>query len=361
MVAMHNLFHSHSISTLCVRMPNWLGDAVMALPALAMLRARHPSITIISLATSSITKLLQHNPSIDKHITFSSKQERPAVIQQLRDAKCDLGILFTNSFSSALWLYQAGIPLRVGYAMHYRSPLLTHAIAYPKTHATQHLVTTYKQLLHSVGIADLEIAPHIFVSSQEKAQAIQLLQQSSIYENHTIIGINPTAAYGAAKCWPIESFKQLTKKLISYPHIRVLFFGDTHGKATIDEICKGLPPRVVNLAGKTSLRELIALIAECHLFITNDSGPMHIAAAVKTPLLAIFGSTNSQATGPYGEGSILRKEVACSPCYLRSCPIDFRCMNTITTQEVFHEAASILHRHNHPFMHPSDTSICHAE
>ncbi|MFN0064670.1 MAG: glycosyltransferase family 9 protein, partial [Chlamydiales bacterium] len=147
----------------------------------------------------------------------------------------------------------------------------------------------------------------------------------------------PTAAFGPAKCWLPERFREVAKRLTDNPENHVLFFGDKAGAAQVAAISEGISPHVHNLSNKTSLRELIALIASCDHFLTNDSGPMHLAAALAVPLLALFGSTNEISTGPYLHGKTLHKHVSCSPCYRRTCPIDFRCMKQISVEEVMSE------------------------
>ena len=152
-----------------------------------------------------------------------------------------------------------------------------------------------------------------------------------------ILGINTQAAYGPAKCWIPERFRTVAEHFSTKGS--VLFFGDDKGKEEIEKICSGLP--VHNLAGKTSLPELISHIAACDFFLTNDSGPMHIAAACQTKLVALFGSTNDVATGPYKFGTVVHKRVACSPCYRRVCPIDFPCMREISTAEVIEKLENL--------------------
>jgi heptosyltransferase-2 len=122
----------------------------------------------------------------------------------------------------------------------------------------------------------------------------------------------------------------------------VFYFGDMQGAPVVNEICENMPPRVLNLAGKTSLRELMALIDRCSVFLTNDSGPMHIASALGVPLLALFGSTSPVKTGPYNGGEVVNKRVMCSPCYRRTCPIDFRCMTSISAEEVYQKLGVML-------------------
>ncbi|MCC5832412.1 MAG: lipopolysaccharide heptosyltransferase II [Chlamydiales bacterium] len=324
-----------------IRMPNWLGDAVMATPILADLRVKWPNATITAMCQGGVGSLLIGNPHIDEIFTFSRpneflrRQEKRDLIQRIRQGKYDLGILLPNSFSSAWWFWRGGVKRRIGFASDWRSLLLTKAVAFPESRGKEHLVRTYKRLLAPLGIPLSDTMPELFVTEEEKQAAEQLLRQHRVPEKAKVIGINPGAAYGSAKCWLPDRFRTVIEKLLEDSNIYIVCFGDQEGAPLVHEICEGLPPRVINLAGITSLRELVALIQKCTVFLTNDSGPMHIAAALKTPLVALFGSTNEIATGPYKHGDVIHKHVDCSPCYKRTCPIDFRCMKSIETDEVY--------------------------
>lgn len=325
-----------------IRSPNWLGDAVMATPIFEDVRTKWPQAHITVLCHEPIAALLKSNPFIDEFAIFSrkndcKKKEEKRIIAELKEHAYDIAILLTGSFSSAWMFWRGHIPLRIGYSTHFRRFLLTHPIQVPKNYEKTHLVYTYKALLEPLGISKSQTVPTLFLLDQEKENAKKLLEDHGIFPEHTLIGINPGAAFGSAKCWPADKFLSLTEKLLEDLKIRIIYFGDATSKPIVDEICAKLPQRAINLAGKTNLRELIALIDQCDCFITNDSGPMHVAAALKIPLVAIFGSTNEIKTGPYGSGSVIHKHVPCSPCYLRVCPIDFRCMNSIEVSEVFEQ------------------------
>ncbi len=183
------------------------------------------------------------------------------------------------------------------------------------------------------------------MSDQEFETATELLCLEKINPaEHTIIGINPGAAYGSAKCWLPDRYVEVSKRLLEDPKVRILYFGDFAGASLVRSICDQLPDRVINFAGRTSLRELLALLLHCRVFLTNDSGPMHVASALGVPLVALFGSTSDVRTGPYQNGIVIHKHVECSPCYQRECPIDFRCMNRIETDEVYDAILKQLHR-----------------
>jgi len=322
-------------------MPNWLGDAVMATPILKDVREKWPEASITVMCQGGVGSLLIGNPYLNEIFTFTRpneflrRQEKRDLIERLRQGKYDLGILLPNSFSSAWWLWRGHVKERIGFAADWRRFLLSKALPFPKERGEEHLVTTYKRLLEPLGISISESNPELFVTQEERAAALQLLEQHHVPKAGTVIGINPGAAYGSAKCWLPDRFRKVIEKLLEDPNIYVICFGDQAGASLVHEICEGFSQRVINLAGITSLRELLALIQRCNVFLTNDSGPMHIAAALKTPLVALFGSTNEIATGPYKHGKVIHKHVSCSPCYKRTCPIDFRCMKRIEADEVY--------------------------
>lgn len=329
-----------------VRMPNWLGDFVMATPILTDLRHHWPETKITALCQGSLGSLLQGDKSVDTVISLTRKKgfwNRLWNSDFLKE-KYDLGILLTNSFSSAYFLWRSHIPIRIGYADHFRSLLLTHPVPFPPQKETQHLVITYKHLLEPIGIALSNTDPHLYISSAEKEESLKYLSSLGVCDSDILIGINPGAAYGSAKCWPSERFRALNTYLLKHSRVKLIYFGDSGQTELVREICRDFPSdKVLNLAGKTPLKQFISLIDRCHLFVTNDSGPMHVASALGIPLIALFGSTSSVKTGPYKGGTIIHKHVPCSPCYKRTCPLDFRCMREITAEEVYQTIMAKIH------------------
>lgn len=335
-------------SNIIVRAPNWIGDAVMGTPIFTDLKAHFPNAALTVMCKPSIGTLLQNNPYIDELFIFKrqsgwiSHVHQPDIIEPLQFGKYDLGILLTNSFSSAWWFWRGNVQNRIGYKGNLRNFLLNIALPFPENLENQHQVLTYKMLLQPLNIPISNTLPEVFVSEDELINAKLLLSEFNVTTEHILIGINPGAAYGSAKCWPPNRFKALAKKLVENSNIRVIFFSDQAGAALVNDICSEMPESVINLAAKTSLRELMALIKTCNVFITNDSGPMHIASALGIPLIALFGSTSEIKTGPYNGGKVIHKHVECSPCYKRSCPIDFRCMNQIEVNEVYNETLKLI-------------------
>lgn len=336
-------------SNIIVRMPNWLGDLVMATPVLHDLRHHWPDAKITALC-QGLGAVLEKDPHVDevislkksKGLLFSSFEKEQRSL--LKNNRYDLGVLLTHSFSSAWLFYRIGVSHSIGYATHARSFLLDQPVDFSADKESQHLVTTYKQLLEPLGIPLSSSAPALYLSVEEQLQARQMLEKKGVLSGETVLGINPGAAYGSAKCWLPERFRELALRLMhAYPKLKIVFFGDRSGASLVQKICENLPERVVNLAGQTTLREMMALIQQCSLFLTNDSGPMHVASALNIPLIALFGSTSDTTTGPYRGGIVIHKKVACSPCYRRECPIDFRCMKQITVDEVFNHLENRMH------------------
>lgn len=324
-----------------VRMPNWIGDMVMATPVLSELRKAYPSARITAMCRAPICDLLKEDPEVDelfcfsKTSSFSRRSDKKNIVEKLRHGKYDLGVLLTHSLSSAWWFWQGNVKMRLGYDCNGRHLLLNCPVPLPHNIERQHLVNTYKMLLEPLGIPQSNTPPRLFLADKEVQEARVLLQQHGVTKDSIIVGINPGATYGSAKCWLPDRFRTVTEKLLANPDVFVVFFGDQPSMRLVKQICFGLGTRVINLAGLTSLREVAALISLCNVLLTNDSGPMHIADALGTKTVALFGSTNDIVTGPYRNGVVIHKHVKCSPCYQRTCPIDFRCMKQIEVDEVY--------------------------
>ncbi len=294
---------------LIIRFPNWIGDAVMATPVLSYF----PKVSVI--AKPHIHALLEEHPSVEK--MYSVKEP----LQE----NYDVGLLLTNSFSSAWHLFRQGIPRRIGFKADCRGLLLTDSIPFPENRYTQHLSLTYQHLLQSLGKKNEKMPPRLFVSEKETAWARQRLG------NGPLVGFHTHAAYGPAKCWPKERFQQVAQRLMK-EGIRCVFFG---AKDEAFEVSKYVPKGACDLSGQTTLRELMACLSICDAVISNDSGPMHIADALGTPVFSLFGSTEPKYTAPFSNTSrVLYKKTFCSPCFKRECPIDFRCMRSIQVEDV---------------------------
>lgn len=323
-----------------VRMPNWIGDAVCGTPVLSALREACPDAEITVMCQANVAPLFEHDRSINELFLFHRaatllrRIRDRSIIAKLRTGHYDLGILLTHSFSSAWRFWQGKVKRTIGFSRDFRRFLLDDALPLPKE--KEHIVNTYGRLLSPLGLAIQGMKPKLVVTDDEKKRAWELVKRFDIRPDQTLIGINPGAAYGLAKCWLPKRFRSVAEQLVAAdPSYVVLFFGGDLQKELSKEICAHLPPRVVNLAGQTNLRELMALISCCSVVLTNDSGPMHIADSLKVPLVALFGSTDPVVTGPYNQpDAVLSSPPPCSPCFKRTCPIDFPCMKAIQVEAV---------------------------
>lgn len=316
-----------------VRLPNWIGDAIMATPFLRILTRLDPSSSFIGAAPPHILELLQGLPFFDETISLVDKKNTHRLLASLH---ADEGILLTGSFSSAYHFWQAGIPVRMGFSCHMRRLLLTHPIALP-TGEELHDVQKYLRLLLALNPTHSWSKEEEVLSAKVLPAEIQAMETRlstlGILPSHTLLVVHPGASYGEAKCWPKEYFEKALLTLTQDPSIRIILVGTSGQKELIDSL-SFKSGTIFSLAGQTSLRELMALLVKAHCVLTNDSGPMHMAAALKVPLVALFGSTNPKRTAPWKWGKVLYEGVSCSPCYRRTCRSDFRCMRQLLPERV---------------------------
>lgn len=329
-----------------VRMPNWIGDFIMATPILKDVKNKFSKAKIYVICKRSLKDLLKYDKNVDGIIGFESSFSKIFIskrfIDEIKEHKFDLGILLTNSFSSAIWFFRGKVKNIVGFNKASRSIFLNHPIKFPKERNKQHLVITYKSLINSLGINESTSSPYINLNKKDIDKSYERLKEYGYSKEKILIGINPGASYGSAKCWPEENFNSLSKLLLKHKNVFIVFFGDDKSEILVNNICKDLSERLINLSNKTSILELACLIKHCDLFLTNDSGPMHIASALNVLVLALFGSTDEIITGPYNGGHVINKKVECSPCFCRECPKDFKCMKNIKTNEVYDKIKELL-------------------
>jgi heptosyltransferase-2 len=361
-----------------VRGVNWLGDAVMTTPALLRLREKFPAAHLALLTPEKLADLWRNHPAIDEIISFTAGENAFSAGTKIRAGKFDLALVLPNSPRSALEVFLAGIPQRIGYARPWRNFFLTQAIApradavkmrklsvaeikrrtgvapvsniiseRPETGATPvlpptaHQIHEYLHLVAALGANPEPLAPRLFVTPEE----IETVKNKFGLEKITepIFGLNPGAEYGPAKRWPVENFIAAAQEIQQRTNCVWLIFGGKGDMQLAGRIATEITHHAsrithLNLAGKTSLRELMALLKSCRVLLTNDTGPMHVAAALGTPVVVPFGSTSPELTGPGLPGDpqncLLKSAAPCSPCFLRECPIDFRCMNGIRVGRV---------------------------
>lgn len=366
---------------LLVRGVNWLGDAVMTTPALMRLREALPNTHIALLTRAKLADLWKSHPAINEVITIEPGESVWAVGGKLRAGSYDAALVLPNSPRSALEVWLAGIPNRVGYARPWRNWFLTKVVPTRSGHLKMHKrgVAEIKQLIASTGEATIQdntgrkpvpqnahqmheylqlagvlgacaepVAPTL---GMEVVEIETTFSKLGISREGVWLGLNAGAEYGPAKRWPKENFIAAAKAIQQRTGCGVLVLGGPGDVALAEEIVAQLciPQSTVhNVAGRTSLRELMALLTQCRALLTNDTGPMHVAAALNVPVVVPFGSTSPELTGPGQPGDskhrLIKSDAPCAPCFLRECPIDFRCMNGISVERMVNAVMEIIER-----------------
>lgn len=352
-----------------VRSSNWLGDAVMSTPAVQAIKRGRPDVHLTVLTRSKLAEFWKRVPEVDEIISIEVKDSVSDVAQKLR-TKFDVAIVLPNSIRSALEVWLAGIPRRVGYPARWRRLLLNQPVLPPKKHdlckPAQHQVQHYLALARSLG-ADIPVV--------ELPDRVEFFQKSARAANAAIggtikIGLCPGAEYGPAKRWLPERFAEVARTISEKIDCEWVLFGvagdapvgaaiegllnpqaevasgdgtQSPGSETVQSAHAASTVKCTNLIGKTTLSELMDRLSECRLLLTNDTGTMHLAAFLGVPTVSIFGSTEPRLTAPLGPGhQVLRHQVECSPCFLRECPLDFRCMKAVTVEETVAAVQRVL-------------------
>jgi len=367
-----------SSEKILVRGVNWLGDAVMSTPALQRLREAKPGTRITLLTPHKLLELWQDHPSVDSVMTFTEEETFFQIGRRLRSENFNVALVLPNSPRSALETFWAGIPERIGYAQPWRNFFLTRPIA-PSPDAvpmrksslrkikrlvhsspapsesgipiSAHHLYHYLRLVTALGARPDPLPPHIEVTAAE-VTAIRQRFELPVGTGRRLLlfGLNAGAEYGPAKRWPRERFVAAAKMLQQQTQCHWWIFGSQADRELASSIAAEIrtaklgPPEAVRcLAGETSLRQLCAALKACDVLLTNDTGPMHLAAAVGTPVVAPFGSSSPELTSPGlpndGRHFLLKATVPCAPCFRRECPIDFRCMKSISVEAI---AAAVL-------------------
>ena len=339
-----------------VRGANWVGDAVMTIPALRELRRLFPQAHL-TLATRSWAKGLFAGAEFIDELQVHDGSGLRSVVQQVREWRkrsFDLAVLFPNSLETALVASLARVPLRIGYATDGRQALLTHPLQLPEWRSYKHEVFYYLQIVaelewlikHEQTFLNTEPDGSLDISSGRKTAARDFLRihgVGSINDGRVLVALCPGSINSRAKRWPTERYAALGDRLIDELQAEVILIGSP-GEADVSrEVSGQMRNQPVVLTGQTDLAELVAVLTQVDLLITNDTGPAHIASALGQPTLVIFGPTNPLTTRPFSpNGEIVREPPDCAPCMLRDCPIDHRCMTAITPDDVFERAQTIL-------------------
>ncbi|MCA1557005.1 MAG: lipopolysaccharide heptosyltransferase II [Acidobacteria bacterium] len=338
-----------------MRGTNWVGDAVMTIPALQELRRVLPRAHITLATRPWAEGIFRDADFLDEILIYDRPPRSPgALLRQVREWRrrsFDLAILFQNAFEAAVIARLARVPLRLGYATDARSPLLTHAIAIPHWHSQRHEVFYYLNIISELerllyGETSVEAQEprfHLEVSSQRKAEAQEMLKRFGARDSSYLLALCPGSTNSRAKRWPAESFAALADRFIEEMRADVVLIGSRDELSVSEEVSGLMHHEPLMLTGETDLAQLTAVLSIVDLLVTNDTGPAHISAALERPALVIFGPTDPRTTRPFSKSAeLIRRPPDCAPCMLRDCPIDHRCMTAISPEEVFERAARMI-------------------
>jgi len=328
-----------------IRATNWVGDAILALPALRAVRKRFPDAGIAIVARPYVADIYRDQEICNQLIPYDPKGlhagflGRERLAAGLRAQKFDVALLLQNAFDAAWLAWRANIPERIGYARDGRSLLLTKAVPVSRHgEIPAHEKFYYLELLRRAGWLDSlqdETFIGLHVPEERRRSADEFLCKSGARQSAPRIAIGAGASYGSAKCWPPSRFAEVANRLQSEVDADVILFGTAAEANVSTAISAEMRQSPIDLTGKTAIADLPALLSQCHLFIGNDSGAMHVAAAVGLPVIAVFGPTDAFGTSPVTQRcSIVQQKPYCSPCFLRRCPTDHRCMTAITADMV---------------------------
>ena len=330
-----------------VRAPNWIGDVVLSFPALESLRKNLPHAQIWIAAREEAQDLYSSFDFVKGIIPLSGLNNFKNMwesAKKIREYNFDVGLLLTNSFSSALLFFLARIPQRWGYSRDNRGLLLTKGIPFKNQDGSaSHQVNYYLNLISSLGFQTSIPELILPLSAEEKDWPKKVLSALGYDPKKPLVILSPGAYYGPSKRWPASRFAELASLLQKKNKAQIVIVGSAEEVELAKSIASSMVKKPINLAGKTTLRQLAELISLANLIITNDSGPMHITNALRVPLIAIFGPTDPLVTGPFHQPStVIKKDAACWPCSYRKCPFDHRCMMEIEPEEILLASQNFL-------------------
>ena len=329
-----------------IRSSNWLGDAVMSVPAVRAIKAGRADAHVTIAAPEKIAPMWKLVPEVDAIIPLPENQLFSVARLLRREPSFDVAVVFPNSLRAGLESWLARIPRRVGYLGHWRRWLLNQIVPLPrKPGPPEHHSLRFLRIARECGANTSDIQ-----RATRSTRRLTSPQLSTVNDRPIRIGLCPGAEYGPAKRWLPERFAEAAAKISARSSVRWILFGTARDAAVGEQIAAALGDHCVNRIGQTTLDQLIHELRECRLLLTNDTGTMHLAALLDVPVVAIFGSTEPRLTGPLGNDPvILRHHVECSPCFLRECPIDFRCMKAVSAQEVTNALLAVLRRDPNEF------------
>jgi heptosyltransferase II len=346
-----------AVKKILIRGVNWVGDAVISIPAMRAVRRLFPQAHISLLATPWVSPVYSEVDFVDELLEYDKNGIHKGwaglgrLATDLKQRRFDMAILLQNAFEAALLIWLAGIPQRIGYARDGRSLLLTHPCKIDPAVRLVHQVYYYMGILSGLGLIasrpweqnKLPISTSVGIREADHHAAISMLRANGIHESDVVVAINPGAFYGQAKRWLPDRYAAVADALANRHGARIIILGASNDMETVRNVAANMSSHPVILAGQTTLGQLMGLLKESDLLITNDSGPMHLAAALDVPQLAIFGSTSEIATGPLSnKATVIKHPVDCNPCFLRTCPTDFCCMKGIAVSQILESAGRML-------------------
>ncbi len=339
---------STGVNRILIRGTNWIGDAVLTLAALSAVRNAYPRTRISILAKPWVADVYRLSQLAEEVVIYEEPGRHAGLggifrlAGELNGRGFDMAILLQNAIEAALIARFAGIAVRAGYNTDARGLLLTHPVPITPALKKIHQADYYLKMVQALGCGKSAPGPFLRLTAEDEKAADRLLKDCGL-EGKTLAGMAPGATYGPAKKWFPERFGALAERLQDDYDVATVMFGSAGDRETTASVQKSSRYSLVDLAGKTDLRTAIAVMARCRLFVSNDSGLMHIAGALDIPTIALFGSTNPATTSPLGERSIvIYRGAACSPCLRKVCPTDFCCMDAIAVEEVYQIAQGIL-------------------
>jgi heptosyltransferase-2 len=348
--------------SIVIRSPNWIGDGIICLPAIRACKEYFPDERLVLIVKQYLADIFLNIGEIDEIITIPDRWsglEYFKSLRRLREKYFERGILFTNSFASALFFRLARIDIISGYDRDGRGWLLTDKI--PHCDNNEHQQFYYLKIIEHLARQKIAhpFPADLVLSTGEKLQAAGMMSNLGITANSDLLAIAPATAYGSAKAWLPERFREvLMDWQKSHPDTEILLLGRPGESDKISGIAAGMRGHIHNLAGRLTLRETIIILANCRMIICNDSGLMHIASSLKIPVLAIFGPTEANKTSPLAEPyRLLHHGADCAPCRHRACPTDHRCMTAVTSAEVLAAAEELWQHKSSAYPGGSDLSV----
>jgi heptosyltransferase-2 len=338
-----------------VRGANWVGDAVMTVPALRELRRLLPRARVTLATRRWAEGIFEGADFIDDFLLTGETSNKPRAVfaeaREWRARRFDLALLFPNAFAPALVAALARVPARLGYATQGRSPLLTHRLNVPEWRGRRHevfyyldIVSELERLLYgTTAVAGREPDTRLPAPETSAREAFELLSESGVDASRTLVALCPGSTNSRAKRWPAERFAAVADMLAEGAGAQVVLVGAAEELDISEQVARLMRARPVVLTGRTDLSRTAAVLRASDLLVTNDTGPAHVAAGVGCPVVVIFGPTNPLTTSPFSPtAEVVRRPPDCAPCMLRDCPIDHRCMTAVTPEEVFGRALVAL-------------------